>query len=78
MCHLYSHSPIHIYGVVFNYAQTVKLHEFYSKALVISFKLQSHYLPRERVLGIHWIGGWMGPRDRVAKRKILHLSGIKP
>jgi hypothetical protein len=29
--------------------------------------------PRERALGTHWIGGWVGPRavlDAVVKRKI--------
>jgi hypothetical protein len=32
------------------------------------------FTPRERALGTHWIGGWMGPRavlDAVVKRKIL-------
>jgi hypothetical protein len=31
--------------------------------------------PRERALGTHWIGGWVGPRvglDAVEKRQILH------
>jgi hypothetical protein len=31
------------------------------------------FTPRERAPGIHWIGGWMGPRgglDAVVKRKI--------
>jgi hypothetical protein len=30
-------------------------------------------MPRERVPGTHWIGGWVGPRavlDAVVKRKI--------
>jgi len=34
---------------------------------------QSLY-PRERALGTHWIGGWVGPRavlDAVVKRKIF-------
>jgi hypothetical protein len=33
----------------------------------------SHFPPRERAPGIHWIGGWVGPRavlDAVVKRKI--------
>jgi hypothetical protein len=33
----------------------------------------SHFTPRERAPGIHWIGGWVGPRavlDMVVKRKI--------
>jgi hypothetical protein len=31
------------------------------------------FIPRERALGTHWIGGWVGPRavlDAVVKRKI--------
>jgi hypothetical protein len=31
------------------------------------------FIPRERVPGTHWIGGWVGPRavlDAVVKRKI--------
>jgi hypothetical protein len=31
------------------------------------------FAPRERALGTHWIGGWIGPRailDAVVKRKI--------
>jgi hypothetical protein len=31
------------------------------------------FTPRERTPGIHWIGGWVGPRailDAVVKRKI--------
>jgi hypothetical protein len=31
-----------------------------------------HFSPRERAPGIHWIGGWVGPRpvlDAVVKRK---------
>jgi hypothetical protein len=31
------------------------------------------FTPRERASGIHWIGGWVGPRtglDTVVKRKI--------
>jgi hypothetical protein len=34
-------------------------------------------IPRERAPGIHWIGGWMGPRadlDAVVKRKISSLE----
>jgi hypothetical protein len=32
-----------------------------------------HFTPRETAPGIHWIGGWVGPRailDAVVKRKI--------
>jgi hypothetical protein len=37
--------------------------------------------PRETAPGIHWIGGWMGPRarlDAMEKRKIVPLPGIQP
>jgi len=39
---------------------------------VVSFGTRPLY-PRDRALGTHWIGGWVGPRavpDAVAKRKI--------
>jgi hypothetical protein len=32
-----------------------------------------HFTPREKALGTHWIGGWVGPRavlDAVVRRKI--------
>jgi hypothetical protein len=41
--------------------------------VVVSFT-PNRFTPRERVLGTHWIGGWVGPRpvrDMVVKRKIL-------
>jgi hypothetical protein len=40
------------------------------------FNLQRFLTPRDRVPGIHWIGGWIGPRIRlgfVEKRNILPL-----
>jgi hypothetical protein len=39
------------------------------------------YTPRERALGTHWVGGWVGPRvdlDAVEKRKVLLLQGFEP
>jgi hypothetical protein len=38
-----------------------------------SASLPGGFIPRERVPGTHWIGGWVGPRavlDAVVKRKI--------
>jgi hypothetical protein len=38
----------------------------------------ARFTPRERALGIHWIGGWVGPGavlDAVMKRKIPILRG---
>jgi hypothetical protein len=38
-----------------------------------SISCPGHFTPRERVPGIHWIGGWVGFRaglDKVVKRKI--------
>jgi hypothetical protein len=38
------------------------------------------FTPRERARGIHWIGGWVGPRaglDDVEKRKFLTLPGLE-
>jgi hypothetical protein len=40
------------------------------------------FIPRERVPGTHWIGGWLGPRaglDVMVKRKKSQpLPGIEP
>jgi hypothetical protein len=36
--------------------------------------------PREKALGTHWIGGWVGPRaglDKVEKLKFLILPGVE-
>jgi hypothetical protein len=38
------------------------------------------FIPRERVPGSHWIGGWVDPRarlDDVKKRKFLTLPGLE-
>jgi hypothetical protein len=38
-----------------------------------SASLPSHFTPREKAPGTHWIGDWVGPRailDVVVKRKI--------
>jgi hypothetical protein len=38
-----------------------------------SASLPDRFTPRERALGTHWIGGWVGPKaclDAVVKRKI--------
>jgi hypothetical protein len=40
----------------------------------------SRFTPGERALGMHWIGGWVGPRtglDDMKKRKFLTLSGFE-
>jgi hypothetical protein len=44
---------------------------------VLSFTL-SRVTPRGRALGVHWIGGWVGPRaglDAAEKRKSLAPAG---
>jgi hypothetical protein len=52
------------------------LHAFLTSALdggEWSASWPSRFTPRERASGIHWIGGWMGPRavlDAVVMRKI--------
>jgi hypothetical protein len=43
-----------------------------------SASLTVRFTPRERAPGIHWIGGWVGPRavlDAVMKRKIPSPRG---
>jgi len=50
--------------------------------LCISIQLYSSTAlpPRERALGIHWVGGWVVPRsglDGLAKRKNLFLPRIE-
>jgi hypothetical protein len=40
----------------------------------------SHFTPRERAPGTHWIGGWVGPRtnlDCVERRKVLPILGLE-
>jgi len=44
-----------------------------------SVVLPGHFTPSERASGMHWRGGWVGPRatlDVVAKRDSLPLQGI--
>jgi hypothetical protein len=44
------------------------------------YNFQKVFTPRERTLGTHWIGGWVGPKtglNVVEKRNILPLPGIK-
>jgi hypothetical protein len=40
-----------------------------------------HYTPRGRAPGIHWIGGWVGPRAGLRtcgkEKNILPIPGIK-
>jgi hypothetical protein len=39
----------------------------------------SALLPRERAPGIHWIGGWVGPRavmDALAERLLASQKGL--
>jgi len=57
------------YGVV-----EVSLHAFMTSELVAGEWLPPLYSLRERGPGIHWIGGWVGPRaglDTLVKRKVL-------
>jgi hypothetical protein len=47
---------------------------------VVSFTPRSLYPPGERVLGTHWIGGWVDPRagvEDVEKKKILTVPGLE-
>jgi hypothetical protein len=42
--------------------------------------LPGRFIPGERVLGTHWIGGWVGPRpylDDEGKRETLSLAGLE-
>jgi hypothetical protein len=53
----------------------VQLHAFLTSALdggECSTSCLGRFTPRERALGTHWIGGWVGPRaglDAVAEKK---------
>jgi hypothetical protein len=45
-----------------------------------SISCPSHFRPRERAPGAHWIGGWVGPRaslNVVMKRKIPIQDSIQ-
>jgi hypothetical protein len=59
----------------------VYVHVFLTSALLggeWSASRPGHFTPKERVPGIHWIGGWVGPRaglDDVEKRKNPDPSG---
>jgi hypothetical protein len=59
------------------------IHIFLTSALVggeWSASRPCCFTPRERTLGIHWIGGWVCPRaglDDMEKRKCLTLSGLE-
>jgi hypothetical protein len=33
--------------------------------------------PEEKVVGTHWIGGWVDPRAGMEKRKFLTLLGLE-
>jgi hypothetical protein len=46
---------------------------------VVSFTVV-RFTPGERAPGIHWIGGWVGPRtglDDVERRKISPVVGLE-
>jgi hypothetical protein len=61
----------------------VLTHVFLTSALVGGERIASRsgsFLPRERIPGIHWIGGWVGPRislDDTEKGKFLTLPGLE-
>jgi hypothetical protein len=59
------------------------IHVFLTSALVggeWSASGPGRFTPGERVPGIHWIGGWVGPRtgmENVEKKKILDPTGTR-
>jgi hypothetical protein len=61
----------------------VQIHVFFTSALVTSEWSASRtgrFTHRERALGIHWKGSWVGPRtkfDDVEKRKFLALPELE-
>jgi hypothetical protein len=61
----------------------VQIHVFTTLALVLgelSASCPSHFTPGEIAPSVHWIGGWVGPRnglDDMKSRKILPLPGLK-
>jgi hypothetical protein len=68
---LTKHHPMKTY-----WGMEVWFHAFVASALdggVWSASRPSRFTPRKRLLGTHWIGGWVGPRvvlDAVLKRQI--------
>jgi hypothetical protein len=62
----------------------VQIRVFLTSALVggqLSASRLDLLTTRERALGTHWTGGWVGPRtglDDVEKRKILPPSRLEP
>jgi hypothetical protein len=60
----------------------VYIHIFLTSTLVGDGQLHAPaaLLPGERAPGIHWIGGWLGPRaglDDMKKRKFLTVPGLE-
>jgi hypothetical protein len=61
----------------------VYIHIFLTSALVggeLSVSRPGRFTPGERAPGVHWIGGWVGPRtglDDVETRKFLTPSGVE-
>jgi hypothetical protein len=61
----------------------VLIHIFLTSALVGGewwVSRSNRFIPGERALGAHWLGGSVGPRaglDDVEKRKFLTLSGLE-
>jgi hypothetical protein len=63
--------------------EDVHIHIFLTLALAggeCSASCPGRFTPEERTPGIHWIGGWVGPRtglDDVENRKFLILPGLE-
>jgi hypothetical protein len=60
----------------------VELHAFLNSALDISEWSASHpgrFASAERIPGIHWTGGWVGPKASLdaAEESLLLLQGIE-
>jgi hypothetical protein len=66
------HGGVHVY-----------IHIFLASVLVggeWSATRPSCFIPEQWTLGIHWLGGWFGPRaglDGVKNRKFLTLPGVE-
>jgi hypothetical protein len=60
----------------------VQIHIFLTSAIAggeWSASRPGRFTPRERAPGIHWLGGWVGPKaglDDAEKRKFLTLPGL--